>query len=205
MSTMQTVSHLAVTCLPTAALVHLLCADETPTQVCSGDNALAGSRRLQHRLEVARELLMRDAREKMLTGPVLSSPNRAAEWLRWHFNDRDREALVVMALTQEHCLIEVTELFQGTLDSCHAYVREVVRFAVTHNATALVVAHNHPQCRLIRPSKADWRWTRRLEKALAVIDVRLLDHLIVAGPEVFSMFEHAHEQLHSEHRAPTLG
>lgn len=203
MSTMQDISHLAVTCLPTAALIHLLCADDASAQVSCGDSGPASPQRLKHRLEVARELLMRDAKERMLTGPVLSSPDRAAEWLRWHFKDRDREALVAMALTQTHSLIEVTELFQGPLDSSHACVREVVRFALTHNASALVVAHNHPHWHLVRPSKAEWRWTRRLREALAVIDVRLLDHLIVAGPEVLSMFEHAHDQLHAEHRSAT--
>ena len=98
---------------------------------------------------------------------------------------RDAEVFCAMFLDNRHRLIQFDEMFRGTIDGSSVYPREVVRRTLELNAAALVLAHNHPSG-VAEPSQADELITRRLTEALALIDVRVLDHMIVAGNTVTS-------------------
>jgi DNA repair protein RadC len=86
-------------------------------------------------------------------------------------------------------LIACQDLFRGTIDGASVHPREVVKEALRHNAAAVILAHNHPSSGIAEPSHADELITRRLREALALVDIRVLDHLIVAGDSVLSFAE----------------
>jgi len=119
--------------------------------------------------------------------PVLSSPERTREFLRVHLGSRDRETFGVLHLDNRHRLITAEDLFHGTIDRASVHPREIVKAVLAHNAAAIVLYHNHPSG-LSEPSAADELITQRLREALALIDVRVLDHLIVAEA-IFSFAE----------------
>ena len=100
----------------------------------------------------------------------------------------EREVFAAVFLDTRHRLIEYAELFQGTIDGAEVHPREVVRKALRCNAAAVIVAHNHPSG-VVDPSAADRVVTTRLKQALALVDVRLLDHFIVGGRQSLSMAE----------------
>lgn len=143
---------------------------------------------LAHRLDVARELLLRDLREQMCDSPVMSSPQVLRDWLRLHCAGLQHEVFLVIYLDAHHRLIEAEELFRGTLTQTSVYPREVVKGALTRNAAALALAHNHPSGEA-DPSRADELLTQTLKSALSLVDVRIIDHFIVAGDKVVSFAE----------------
>ncbi len=143
---------------------------------------------LAHRLGVARELLLRDLREQMSNSPVMSSPQVLRDWLRLHCAGLQHEVFLVLYLDAHHRLIEAEELFRGTLTQTSVYPREVVKGALTRNAAALALAHNHPSGEA-EPSRADELLTQTLKSALGLVDVRIIDHFIVAGDHVVSFAE----------------
>ena len=108
--------------------------------------------------------------------------------LRIHFAGREYESFVALFLDSQHRLIAVDELFRGTLTQTSVYPREVLKAALKENAAAVIFAHNHPSG-IPEPSKADERLTTALKSALALVDVRVLDHFIVAGAGVLSFAE----------------
>ena len=120
--------------------------------------------------------------------PVLTAPALTHEFLRVHLGACDYEIFGVLHLDSRHRLIAVENLFRGTIASASVHPREVVKAALTHNAAAVVLFHDHPSG-LTEPSAADELITRRLKEALALIDVRVLDHLIVAE-SIYSFAEH---------------
>ena len=143
---------------------------------------------LEQKLGVARELLMRDLHAQLCSGPVMHSPDALRDWLRLHCAHLDHEVFMVLYLTVQNQLIEAQELFRGTLTQTSVYPRELVRGALARNAAAVVIAHNHPSGSA-QPSRADEHLTQTLKAALALVDVRVLDHMIVAGTEVLSFAE----------------
>jgi len=143
---------------------------------------------LAHRLDVARELLLRDLREQMCDSPVMASPQVLRDWLRLHCAGLQHEVFLVIYLDAHHRLIEAEELFRGTLTQTSVYPREVVKGALTRNAAALALAHNHPSGEA-EPSRADELLTQTLKSALSLVDVRIIDHFIVAGDKVVSFAE----------------
>jgi DNA repair protein RadC len=128
------------------------------------------------------------ARRYRAGSPVLTSPALTREFLRIHLGACDHEVFGVLHLDSRHRLIAVEDLFRGTINSASVHPREVVKAALTHNAAAAVLYHNHPSG-LSEPSAADELITRRLKEALALIDVRVLDHLIIAE-SIYSFAEH---------------
>ena len=120
--------------------------------------------------------------------PVLTSPALTREFLRVHLGTCEHEVFGMLHLDGRHRLLAVENLFRGTISSASVHPREVVKSALAHNAAAVVLFHNHPSG-LTEPSAADELITRRLREALALIDVRVLDHLIVAE-SVYSFAEH---------------
>jgi DNA repair protein RadC len=120
--------------------------------------------------------------------PVLTSPALTREFLKVHLGACEHEVFGALHLDSRHRLIAVENLFRGTINSASVHPREVVKAALTHNAAAVVLYHNHPSG-LSEPSAADELITRRLREALALIDVRVLDHLIIAE-SIYSFAEH---------------
>ena len=120
--------------------------------------------------------------------PALSSPSLTREFLRMRLAGLDHEVFGAIFLDTRHRVITVEMLFQGTIDRASVHPREVLKGALAHNAAGLILFHNHVSL-VSEPSQADELITRRLKEALALIDVRVLDHLIIAEP-IFSFSEH---------------
>ena len=123
--------------------------------------------------------------EKHRPGEALTSPADTRRYLRLRLADYQNEVFGCVFLSNRHQVIEVAELFQGTIDGASVYPRVVVQKALECNAAALVLYHNHPSG-IAEPSLADEAITRRLRDALALIDVRIIDHLVVTAGEAFS-------------------
>ena len=134
-------------------------------------------------LEMARRYLG----ESVQRGEPLSSPQITRQYLSQKLRDYTHEVFAVLFLDQRHRVICFEELFRGTLDNASVYPREVVKQTLYHNAAAVIFAHNHPSG-VAEPSQSDKHITRRLQDALALIDVRVLDHFVV-GDEVVSFAE----------------
>ena len=134
-------------------------------------------------LEMARRYLG----ESLQRGEPLSSPSITRQFLSQKLRDYTHEVFAVLFLDQRHRVICFEELFRGTIDNASVYPREVVRQTLFHNAAAVIFAHNHPSG-IAEPSQADQHITRRLQDALALIDVRVLDHFVV-GDQVVSFAE----------------
>lgn len=121
-------------------------------------------------------------------GTSLTSPRTASDYLVVRFGGRCYEVFSVLFLDARHRLIDCVELFRGTIDGASVYPREVVREALARNAAAIILCHNHPSG-VAEPSVADEAITVRIRNALTLVDVRLVDHLIVAGSTVVSLAE----------------
>ncbi len=131
------------------------------------------------------ELCRRSLAESTRKRPLLDSPKPVEDYLKLLIGARANEVFVTLFLDVKHCLICAEESASGSIARVAVYPREIVRRAISLNAASVIVAHNHPSGD-ITPSPSDKRLTRMLRDALALIDVRLLDHLVVASNEVFS-------------------
>jgi DNA repair protein RadC len=139
-------------------------------------------------LAAAHELARRALAEDLARGDVLTSPEAVRDYLRLSLAARPFEVFVVLHLDSQHRLIAADELFRGTLAQTSVYPREVVKAALARNAAAVIFAHNHPSG-VAEPSRADELLTQSLKSALALVDIRTLDHFVVAGPRVVSFAE----------------
>lgn len=135
-------------------------------------------------MEVARRALA----QQLAAAPVFDSPQRVKDFLGLHLGQRPQEVFTALFLDVQHRLLKQEDLFHGTLSQTSVYPREVARRALMLNAAAVVFAHNHPSG-VAEPSRADEFLTQSLKTALALIDVRVLDHLIVGRGVVVSMAE----------------
>ena len=131
-------------------------------------------------LDAAKELLTRALSETLQVGDCLADPGAVKDLLRLRLSHLAHEVFVVLLLDAQHRLIDCVELFRGTLTQTSVYPREVVKLALERNAAGVVFAHNHPSG-VAEPSSSDEALTRTLKAALALVDVRVLDHFIVAG------------------------
>jgi DNA repair protein RadC len=134
------------------------------------------------------ELARRALAEQLQARPLFDSPRAVSEFLRLQLGGHAHEVFAVMFLDSQHRLIALEELFRGTLSQTSVYPREVVLRALALNACAVVLAHNHPSG-LAQPSRADEALTQTLKSALALVDVRVLDHFIVTREQTRSMAE----------------
>lgn len=139
-------------------------------------------------LQAALELARRHLAAGLERGAAFTAPDAVARYLQSHLQGRQREVFVALFLDTRHRLIATEDLFHGTIDGASVHPREVVRRALHHNAAALIVAHNHPSG-VAEPSSDDQRITTRLRDALALVDVRLLDHLVVGAGHSVSLAE----------------
>ena len=138
---------------------------------------------LQAVLEMARRQLF----ENIQRGVALCSPEDTREYLLAELRSYPHEVFACLFLDNRHRVLTFEKLFSGTIDGASVYPREVVRRAIAHNAAAVIFAHNHPSG-VAEPSAADKQITQRLKDALALIEVRVLDHMVV-GDEVVSFAE----------------
>ena len=142
-----------------------------------------------HRLMAARELLRRALAEELAESPVsLSSPTAVGDYLRLFLGGQEYESFVALWLDGQNRLIAGIELFRGTVTQTSVYPREVVKAGLRLNASAVILAHNHPSGHP-EPSRADELLTSELKNALALVDIRVLDHFIVADTAVMSFAE----------------
>jgi DNA repair protein RadC len=134
------------------------------------------------------ELARRAMAERLAERTVFEAPDSVKRYLQLHLAGRPHEVFAALFLDSQHRLVALEELFRGTLNQTSVYPREVVQRALHHHAAALVLAHNHPSGS-VEPSRADEALTRTLKAALALVDVRVLDHIIVGPGQALSMAE----------------
>jgi DNA repair protein RadC len=135
-------------------------------------------------LELARRAMAQRLQERT----VFDTPGAVKQYLQLHLAARPHEVFCVLFLDVQNRLLEMEELFRGTLSQTSVYPREVVKRALHHGAAAVVLAHNHPSGS-VQPSRADEALTQTLKAALALVDVRVLDHIIIGQGETLSMAE----------------
>ena len=139
-------------------------------------------------LQAIFEMSRRALNEQMQQRDVFSSPQHVRDYLVLRLGALKREIFLVMFLDAQNRLSATEELFSGTLTQASVYPREVVRRAMHHNAASVILAHNHPSG-VAQQSAADELLTQQLKQALALVDVRVLDHFIVAGNQTLSFAE----------------
>jgi DNA repair protein RadC len=144
----------------------------------------AKSAQLQAVMEMARRAL----KERITRGAVLGSPQAVRDYLRLRLQDRPHEVFVGVFLDAQNRVLAVEELFHGTLTQTSVYPREVVKRALAHNAAALIFAHNHPSG-VAEPSRSDEALTGALKQALALVDVKVLDHFVIGCGAAMSFAE----------------
>ena len=139
-------------------------------------------------LQAVMELTRRALAEGLASGSALSSPQSVRQYLQLHFSGQLHESFVVLFVDVKNCLLATEELFRGTLTHTSVHAREIVRAVLRHNAAAVFFAHNHPSGNAA-PSSADRALTGHLVAALALIDVKVLDHFVVGADCVYSFAE----------------
>ncbi len=154
-------------------LVGLLSASQAEFSAGKG-LGMAKYAQLQATLELSRRYLRAEIAER----DVLTSPEAVRNYLKSRLRVHPHEVFACLFLDNRHRVIEYRELFRGTIDGASVHPREVVREAMRWNAAAVIFAHNHPSG-VAEPSQADVRITQRLQDALALVDVRVLDHIVI--------------------------
>ena len=145
----------------------------------------------QYRPARADEVLQQARRvlsQRVRRGATMSSPQAVKDYLRLQIGVLEHEVFMVVFLDAQHRLIALKEMFRGTVTQTSVYPREVVKESLAVNAAAVILAHNHPSGSA-EPSRADEFLTQTLKSALALVDVRVLDHLVVTGADVTSFAE----------------
>ena len=161
----------------------LLAAD---TAAIRGQRGLGPARAAEFKAMV--EFVRRSLVEEVTVRDVLASPGAVRDYLRLTLSALPYEAFMVLFLDSQNRLLAARELFRGTLAQTSVYPREVVKAALAHNAGGVIFAHNHPSG-VAEPSRADELLTGALKQALELVDIRTLDHFIVAGHRVISFAE----------------
>lgn len=179
---------------------HVLQLAEQVLQACGGFSGLlqADAARLKTikglgpakraELQAVVEMARRALAQPLRAAPVYDTPGRVKDFLALHLAGREREVFSVMFLSPHHHLLALEDLFFGSLQHTSVHPREVVRRALALNAAAVVLAHNHPSG-VAEPSRADEHLTQQLARALQLVDVRVLDHVVVGQGQVVSMAE----------------
>lgn len=159
--------------------------EASQTEFCRGPG-LGNAKYAQ--LQAVLEMARRHLSASLQTGNALTSPGLVRQYLSARLRHHQREVFAVLFLDNQHRLITYAELFHGTIDSASVYPREVVKEALARNAAAIILAHNHPSG-VAEPSQADRRITERIQAALELVDIRVLDHMVVGDSEVVSFAE----------------
>lgn len=154
-------------------------------QFCEGEG-LGEAKYTQ--LQAVTEMARRHLLERMHRGDVLQSPDHTRHYLQSRLRDYPHEVFACLFLDNRHRVIQFEELFRGTINGATVHPREVVKSALGYNAAAVILAHNHPSG-IAEPSDSDRRITQQLSKALELVDIRVLDHLVVGDGETVSFAE----------------
>jgi len=139
-------------------------------------------------LQAVLEMARRHLQEQLYRGDSLENPDATRQFLSSRLRHLPYEVFACLFLDNRHRVIVFEELFRGTIDGASVHPREVVRRALQHNAAAVILAHNHPSG-VAEPSRADIQLTRRLTDALALVDIRVLDHLVIGDGDGVSLAE----------------
>jgi DNA repair protein RadC len=166
------------------SLKALLDADQQ--RFCRG-NGLGDAKYAQ--LQAVLEMARRHFKEVLQRGDALTSPDATRAYLSAQLRGYSYEVFACLFLDNQHRIIRLDELFRGTIDGASVYPREVVKQALYHNAAAVIFAHNHPSG-ISEPSQADKQITEKLKQALALFDIRVLDHFIIGDGQPYSFAEH---------------
>ena len=140
-------------------------------------------------LQAVLEMARRHFVEILQRGDSLTSPETTRAFLSVHLSGYHYEVFACLFLDNQHRIIQFEELFRGTIDGASVYPREVVKRALHHNAAAVIFAHNHPSG-LAKPSQADRQITEKLQQALDLLDIRVVDHFIIGDGQPYSFAEH---------------
>jgi len=173
---------------PPASEVQPLQCSDCITLDCLPSGPAERTTRIRHVLAAAHELLVRSANTALIGRKVLDSPTLVKDYFKVHFAGAERETFVVIFLDSQMRVIASEELFAGTLTQTSVYPREVVKRALHHNAGAVLFGHPHPSGQP-EPSRADEFLTQTLKSALNLVDVRVLDHMVIAGSQCVSFAE----------------
>ena len=165
-------------------LAGLLHADARTLGQIKGLGGTAKRAELLAVMELARRAMAQQLQQRTL----LNHPALVANYLQLHLGHLPHECFAVLFLDSQHQLIQLETLFRGTLNQTSVYPREVALRALHHHAASVVLAHNHPSGQ-VQPSSADIALTRQLQRALSLLDIRVLDHIIVARGKSLSMAE----------------
>jgi DNA repair protein RadC len=155
-------------------------------QALTGVSGMGDSKYAQ--LQAIFEMSQRALKEEMRERDVLASPVAVRDYLKLKLGGLAKEVFMVLLLDAQNRVVAMEELFSGTLTQTSVYPREVVKCVLHHNAAAVIFAHNHPSG-VTEPSRADEILTKTLKDALALIDVKVLDHFVVAGNSALSFSE----------------
>jgi len=136
------------------------------------------------------ELSRRALLQKMRVRDIMTDPDNVKHFLQLQLGQQPREVFGVLFLDGQNRLLRFEEMFSGTLNQTSVYPREVVKLALLLGACAVIFSHNHPSGE-VRPSQADEKLTQALRTALALVDIRVLDHVIVGPGHCWSMAEHS--------------
>lgn len=166
------------------SLKALLDADQQ--RFCQG-NGLGNAKYAQ--LQAVLEMARRHFKEVLKRGDALTSPDATRAYLSAQLRGYSYEVFACLFLDNQHRVIQLDELFRGTIDGASVYPREVVKQALYHNAAAVIFAHNHPSG-ICEPSQADKQITEKLKQALALFEIRVLDHFIIGDGQPYSFAEH---------------
>lgn len=139
-------------------------------------------------LQAVLEMSRRALQEKLASGVALGSPRAVRDYLRLRLQSLEHEVFVGVFLDAQNRLLAIEELFRGTLTQTSVYPREIVKRALSHNAASLIFAHNHPSG-IAEPSRADEMLTQTLKQALALVDVKVLDHFVIGSGGALSFAE----------------
>ena len=139
-------------------------------------------------LQATLEMSRRHLHETLLRGDALANPDDTRHYLTVRLRDFAHEVFAVLFLDNRHRVISLDEMFTGTINGASVHPREIVKRALSHNAAAVILAHNHPSG-VAEPSEADKHLTRKLSDALGLIDVRVLDHFVIGDGEAVSFAE----------------
>ena len=152
----------------------------------TGVKGLGPAKRAQ--FEAAIELARRSLKDDLRSASALTSPGAVRDYLRLAIAEREHEVFVCLWLDAQHRVLRFEELFRGTLTQTSVYPREIVKAGLRANAAAVIFAHNHPSG-AAQPSRADELLTRNLKEALALVEIKVLDHFVVAGNQTLSFAE----------------
>jgi DNA repair protein RadC len=154
----------------------------------SGFVADAGGSRTEVSDDAVIAAALRILAERIVRSTALANPRVTRDYVAMRFAGLEHEVFACLYLDNRNRVIACEELFRGTIDGSSVHPREVVKHALIHNAVAVILAHNHPSG-VAEPSQADELITRRLKESLALVDIRVLDHLVVGGAVAESMAE----------------